>query len=64
MAWSQSDVTKLERAIASGVKRVRYSPTHEVEYQSTDEMLRVLETMRAALSDDGRGGAIFAGRIV
>jgi hypothetical protein len=42
MAWTQADVDTLKAAIASGVKRVRYTD-REVEYQSTEDM-------RAALS--------------
>ena len=41
MALSQTDVDKLKRAIASGVRSVTYS-SGTVTYQSTAEMLRAL----------------------
>lgn len=37
MAWSQTDVEKLEKAIASGVTSVRYKD-RTVQYQSMDAM--------------------------
>lgn len=40
-ALTQSDVDKLKRAIASGVKRVQYS-SGMVEYNSVDDMLKAL----------------------
>jgi hypothetical protein len=41
MALSQTDIDKLKKAIAKGVRRVEY-PSGVVEYQSTDDMLKAL----------------------
>jgi hypothetical protein len=49
MAWTQADVDTLKAAIASGVRRVRYTD-REVEYQSTDEMLAALGTAQQAVN--------------
>lgn len=40
-ALTQSDVDKLKRAIASGVRTVQYA-AGSVSYQTTEEMLRAL----------------------
>lgn len=40
MAWTQTDLDKLNKAIASGKTRVQFSD-RTVEYRSLDEMLRV-----------------------
>lgn len=40
MAWTQTDLDKLDKAIASGRMRVQFSD-RTVEYRSIDEMLRV-----------------------
>lgn len=40
MAWTQDDLGKIDTAIASGVRRVKYSDGSEVEYASLDDMLR------------------------
>lgn len=52
MPWQQSDIENLEAAIASGVLRVRYHgpPSREVEYQSTDAMLKALSVMRQSVA--------------
>ena len=47
-SWTQSDIAKLEKAIASGARRVRFQ-THEVEYQSTQDMLDALAAMKAEI---------------
>jgi hypothetical protein len=64
MAWSQSDVTALEGAIKTGVKRVTYHD-HTAEYHSLTEMLQLLDRMRAEVraASGTAGSAIFAGRI-
>jgi hypothetical protein len=49
MAWQQADLDAIESAIASGAKRVRFQ-THEVEYQSVSEMLRVRDLIKAEIS--------------
>ena len=47
--WTQSDLAEIERAIATGAKRVRFQ-THEVEYHSVAEMLRVRDLIKAEVS--------------
>lgn len=47
MAWTQADLDTIEAAIATGARRVRYQ-THEVEYQSLGDMLKV----RALIKED------------
>lgn len=39
---SQSDIDKLKKAIASGVKVVEFAPGRSVTYQSTEAMIKAL----------------------
>lgn len=48
MAFSQSDLDKLEAAIARGVRSVTYQ-SGSVTYASTDEMFRIRDMMRNEL---------------
>ena len=48
MAFIQSDLDTLERAIARGVLRVRYGD-HEVIYHSMKEMLEARDVIKRAL---------------
>lgn len=48
MAWTQADLTAIEEAISTGAKRVRFQ-THEVEYQSASDLLRVRDIIKAEL---------------
>lgn len=50
MAWSQSDLDKLSEALAAGIQRVRYSDGREVTYQTTADMLKVRDQMKAELA--------------
>lgn len=59
MAWSQSDLDAIEKAIASGARRVRFQ-THEVEYQSTSEMLKARDVIRADIDVSTRPGVMLA----
>ena len=54
-SWTQSDIAKLEKAIASGARRVRFQ-THEVEYQSTQDMLDALGPVRVQCATLGLVG--------
>lgn len=45
MAWTQTDLDSIEKAIATGARRVRFQ-THEVEYQSVGDMLKVRNLIR------------------
>jgi hypothetical protein len=46
--WTEEDLARLERAIASGHLSVRYGD-QSVNYQSIDAMLKVRDMMRRAL---------------
>lgn len=59
MAWTQSDLDTIEKAIASGARRVRFQ-THEVEYQSTTEMLRARDLIKAEVEGKPSTGVSFA----
>jgi hypothetical protein len=48
MAFTQSDLDKLEQAIASGAMRVKYTDK-EVEYQSTEDMFKAREMIKKEL---------------
>lgn len=45
MAFTQSDVTQLERAIAGGTRSVAFDD-HTVTFSSIDEMLQLRSAMR------------------
>lgn len=58
MAFTQDQVTALEKAIASGTLRVSYSDgvgTREVTYQSLSAMRALLRQMRAELNPQPAG---------
>lgn len=59
MAWAQSDLDRIEAAIASGTRKVRFQ-SHEVEYQSIGDMLKVREAIKAELDVNARPGVAFA----
>ncbi len=48
-ALTQTDIDKLKRAIAKGLRRVEY-PSGTVEYQTTDDMLKALAFAEADLA--------------
>ena len=48
MAWTNEDLVKLEKAIATGARSVEYT-TGKVEYRSLSEMLQVRTMIRKAL---------------
>lgn len=58
MAFTQTDLDKLEKAIASGVKKVKFSD-REVEYHSMEEMLKARDLMRRQLKKAGGGSEFF-----
>ena len=60
MAWTQSDLDKLEKAIALGVRRVEYSDK-KVEYNSLKDMMMARDLIRKELGlVDGRFGRILS----
>lgn len=54
MAWTDSDLTVIEAAIASGELRVKYQDK-EVEYRSLEELLKARDLIREALGTVDRG---------
>lgn len=59
MSWTNADLDRLNTAIASGARRVRYSD-HEVEYRSMDEMLMARSLIERELSQDiSRGHSVY-----
>ena len=57
MAYSQQQLDAIERAIATGSTRVRYtdaSGTKEVEYRSLEDMISVAREMRTQLGGTKR----------
>lgn len=50
MSWTQNDLATLERAVATGARKVRYADGREVTYHSLKEMLALLDVMKAALA--------------
>lgn len=60
MAWAQTDLDAIEAAISTGAKRVRYQ-THEVEYHSVADMLKVRDLIKGELQPGSVSpGAMFA----
>ena len=51
MAFSQSDLTAIRAAIASGVMVTRFADGREVRYQSLDSMLAAEKRIAAAVAD-------------
>jgi hypothetical protein len=47
MAWSASDLTALDAAIASGVQEVRFSDGRQVRYASMADLLRARSLVAA-----------------
>jgi hypothetical protein len=48
MAWTQDDLTRIERAIASGTTRVKFRD-REVQYASLSELMAVRNMIREEL---------------
>ncbi|MDH0615917.1 MULTISPECIES: hypothetical protein [unclassified Agrobacterium] len=60
MAFTQADLDAINNAIATGAKKVRFQ-THEVEYPSVNEMLKVRQLIKDELEGTGEpDGAMFA----
>lgn len=58
-SWSSDDVAALERAIASGARKVKFRD-REVEYRSLDEMREALRIMNQSLSGGAKSRRRFA----
>lgn len=50
MAYTAADLETLERAVATGVMRVRYSDGKEVTYRTTDELLRAIGVVKGEIA--------------
>lgn len=49
MAWTTTDIEKIEKAIATGSRKVKYGDK-EVEYHTLSEMMSLLELMRSEVN--------------
>ncbi|MER5172659.1 MULTISPECIES: phage head-tail joining protein [Thioclava] len=54
MAWTQSDITQMERAIATGARVVQING-ERVEYRSLEEMRSILVMMKEELRGAAAG---------
>lgn len=59
MAWTHADLDALKAAIATGARRVRFQ-THETEFRSLDEMLRIRDEIATEVAGAPTGGLIYA----
>jgi phage baseplate assembly protein gpV len=50
MGWQQSDLDTVEKALASGQKRVTFEDGRTFEYQAAADMLNVRKEIKAALA--------------
>ena len=57
MAWTQSDLDAINTAIATGARRVRFQ-THEVEYQTTTDLLRARDAIQREIAQQNPSAAI------
>jgi hypothetical protein len=47
--WTTDDLARLEKSLATGVKKVVYETMGSVEYGTIDEMLKLRQVMRQSL---------------
>ena len=52
-SWNSNDLEILEKAIATGAKKVKYSNDKEIEYRDLTEMLKLRDYMIASLDSSG-----------
>jgi hypothetical protein len=52
-SWTSYDLSVLEKAIATGAKKVKYSNDKEIEYRDLGEMLKLRDFMIASLDSSG-----------
>jgi len=52
MAWTQADLDKLTAVAATGAKKIKYGDK-ETEWHSPDELLRLMEAMKADINGKG-----------
>jgi hypothetical protein len=56
MAFQQSDLDRINAAIASGVQQVTYADGRSVRYQSGADMLAARDAIRGELAGTGNTG--------
>jgi phage baseplate assembly protein gpV len=49
MAWTQTDLDRIDAALAANVKSVTFSDGRQTTYQDTDKMLEVRKAIKAEL---------------
>jgi hypothetical protein len=59
MAFQQSDLAVIERAIASGTMRVKYADK-EVTYNSMDDLLKARDLIKTELGQKAKSQRMFA----
>ena len=57
---TQSDLEKLEKALANGTKRVTFSDGRTVEFHSFDELVQRIEYVRKSLGQDSASRTILS----
>ena len=50
MAWTQTDLDAIERAIASGELMVRFADGRQVQYRSMDELFKARDAIKPSLT--------------
>lgn len=58
MAYTQADLTALDRAIAAGALRVKHAD-RDVTYRSLEEMMRIRALIAQELAGAAHGGMVF-----
>lgn len=57
---TQSDLDRLEKALAQGVTRVTFADGRTVEYHTFEELVKRIEYVRAALGQEGASRTILS----
>lgn len=57
MAFTQSDIDELKKAMATGALRVRYADGREVQYRTLAEMRETLTIMQAEVTPASSGNS-------
>lgn len=57
MAWTQADLDAINASISTGAKRVRFQ-THEVEYESLSDKLKIRDLIMGELTGSGAGNGV------
>ena len=57
-SWTAQDLEILEKAIALGATKVKYSNDKEIEYRSLEEMLKVRDLIFQALNTTAKNNRV------